>query len=83
MAAGRARPHRWHSRLGSALGHFVVCGDKDTYVVNENGVLTVNIGANNRVNRQIYSPNGWLEVVETTDGTEVHATRMVIGHKPS
>ena len=47
------------------------------------GIRTVTIGANNRVNRQIYSPNGWLEVVETTDGTEVHATRMVIGHKPS
>jgi hypothetical protein len=66
-----------------STGHFVDYGDKDTYAVNENGVLTVNVGANNRVNRQIYYPNGWLEVVETTDGTEVHATRMVIGHKPS
>jgi hypothetical protein len=53
-----------------STGHFVDYGDKDTYAVNENGVLTVTIGANNRVNRQIYSPNGWLEVVETTDGTE-------------
>ena len=65
-----------------STGHFVDYGDKDTYAVNENGVLTVTIGANNRVNRQIYRPIGWLEVVETTDGTEVHATRMVIGHTP-
>jgi hypothetical protein len=34
-------------------GHFVDYGDKDTYAVNENGVRTVTIGANNRVNRQI------------------------------
>ena len=65
-----------------STGHFVDYGDKDTYAVNENGVLTVSIGASNRVNTQIYSPIGWLEVVETTEGTEVHATRMVIGHKP-
>ena len=36
-----------------SIGHFVDCGDKDTYAVNENGVRTVTIGANNRVNRQI------------------------------
>ena len=65
-----------------STGHFVDYGDKDTYAVNENGVLTVTIGANNRVNTQIYSPHGWLEVVETTEGTEIHATRMVIGHQP-
>jgi hypothetical protein len=65
-----------------STGHFVDNGDKDTYTVNENGVLTVTIGANNRVNTQIYSPIGWLEVVETTEGTELHATRTVIGHKP-
>jgi hypothetical protein len=63
-------------------GHFVDYGDKDTYAINENGVLTVTIGANSRVNKQIYSPNGWLEVVETTEGTEIHATRTVIGHRP-
>jgi hypothetical protein len=63
-------------------GHFVDYGDKDTYTVNENGVLTVTIGANSRVNTQIYSPIGWLEIVETTEGTELHAARTVIGHKP-
>jgi hypothetical protein len=41
-----------------STGHFVDHGDKDTYAVNENGVLTVTIGANNRVNKQIYSPIG-------------------------
>jgi hypothetical protein len=45
-------------------------------------VLTVTIGANNRVNKQVYSPIGWLEVVETTEGTELHAARTIIGHKP-
>jgi hypothetical protein len=65
-----------------STGHFVDYGDKDTYTVNENGVLTVRIGASNRINTQIYSPIGWLEIVEATEGTEVHATRMVIGHKP-
>jgi hypothetical protein len=40
-----------------STGHFVDYGDKDTYAVNENGVLTVTIGANNRVHAQIYSPN--------------------------
>ena len=63
-----------------STGHFVDYGDKDTFAVNENGVLTVTIGANNTVNRQIYSPIGWLEVVETTDGTEVHANAH--GHRP-
>jgi hypothetical protein len=65
-----------------STGHFVDYGDKDTYSVNENGVLAVTIGANSRVNTQIYSPIGWLEVVETTEGTEIHAARTVIGHKP-
>jgi hypothetical protein len=65
-----------------STGHLVDYGDKDSYAVNENGVLTVTIGANPRVSTQIYSPNGWLEVVETTEGTEIHAARTVIGHMP-
>jgi len=65
-----------------STGHFVDYGDKDSYAVNETGLLTVTIGANPRVSTQIYSPNGWLEIVETTEGTEIHATRTVIGHKP-
>jgi hypothetical protein len=65
-----------------STGQLVDYGDKDTYAVNENGVLTVTIGANNRVNKQVYSPIGWLEIVETTEGTELHAARTVIGHKP-
>jgi hypothetical protein len=66
-----------------STGHFVDYGDKDTYAVNENGVLTVTIGANNRSTGRFTRRSGWLEVVETTAGTEVHETRMVIGHKPS
>lgn len=65
-----------------STGQLVDYGDKDSYAVNENGVLTVTIGANNRVNKQVYSPIGWLEVVETTEGTELHAARTIIGHKP-
>jgi hypothetical protein len=65
-----------------STGQLVDYGDKDTYAVNDNGVLTVTIGANNRVNKQVYSPIGWLEVVETTEGTDLHAARTIIGHKP-
>jgi len=42
----------------NSTGHFVDYGDKDTYAVNENSVLTVTIGASSRVNTQIYSPIG-------------------------
>jgi hypothetical protein len=63
-------------------GQLVDYGDKDTYAVNENGVLSITVGANTRVNKQVYSPIGWLEIVEATEGTELHAARTIIGHKP-
>lgn len=65
----------------SSNGNLVDYRDDDSYAVNEYGVLTVKV-ANPRFRTQIYSPNGWLEVVETNEGIEPGATRAVIGHKP-
>jgi hypothetical protein len=64
-----------------STGRLVDYRDDDSYAVNENGVLTVTI-ANPRFTRQVYSPSGWLEVVETNQGIDAGATRTVIGHKP-
>ena len=64
-----------------STGVLVDYSDDDSYAVNENGVLTVTI-ANPRFAKQIYSPSGWLEVVETHQGIDAGATRTVIGHKP-
>jgi hypothetical protein len=62
-------------------GNLADYSDDDAYAVNENGVLTVSI-ANPRFTRQLYSPSGWLEIVETNEGIEAGATRTVMGHKP-
>jgi hypothetical protein len=64
-----------------STGRLVDYRDDDSYAVNENGVLTVTI-ANPRFTKQVYSPSGWLEVVETNQGIDAGATRTVIGHKP-
>jgi hypothetical protein len=63
-----------------STGYLVDYQDDDSYAVNENGVLTVTI-ANPRFVRQIYSPGGWLEVVETNPGIDAGATHTVIGNK--
>jgi hypothetical protein len=64
-----------------STGRLVDYRDDDSYAVNEYGVLTVTI-ANPRFTKQVYSPSGWLEVVETNQGIDAGATRTVIGHKP-
>jgi hypothetical protein len=55
--------------------------DEDTWVIDPNGTLTIKV-ANPRISSQTYSASGWLELVETTRGTEVRQTRAVIGHQP-
>lgn len=63
-----------------STGYLVDYDDDDSYAVNEHGVLTVTI-ANPRFITQIFSPGGWLEVVETNQGIDAGATRTVIGNK--
>jgi hypothetical protein len=64
-----------------STGYLVDYSDDDSYAVNENGALTITI-AHAGISTQIYSPNGWLELVETAEGAEIRATRAVIGHSP-
>ena len=56
-------------------------GAFDSYEVTDAGVLVIQLHRED-VNRHYVSPNGWLEIVEMSEGQPIKMSRRILGRRP-